>query len=148
MIARRRRCRKNQIFDNGGSIGRSCETQTNESKGCCILPAESVISIDGLKACNAIVKAYRDRDGGKNMASELTWSNSSVTLHLEKRPELTVIRDLNDYPATARCSACGEVMPPRQRWINSSAQNLAWFADQFRLHIEREHPNPAVFKAA
>jgi hypothetical protein len=59
---------------------------------------------------------------------------------MAKTPELIVIHDMNDYPANARCSSCGEAMPMRQRWITSSADNLAWFADQFKLHIEKEHP--------
>jgi hypothetical protein len=57
-----------------------------------------------------------------------------------KRPKLIVIRDMNDYPANARCSSCGEPMPIRQRWITSLADNLVWFADQFLLHVEKEHP--------
>jgi hypothetical protein len=30
-------------------------------------------------------------------------------------------------------------MPRRQRWVNSASDNLAWFADQFRFHVEQEH---------
>jgi len=74
------------------------------------------------------------------MASESIASGSADTPPLAEMPELIVIRDLNDYPATARCSSCGTAMPERQRWITSSAENLAWFADQFRLHVEKEHP--------
>jgi NMD protein affecting ribosome stability and mRNA decay len=55
-------------------------------------------------------------------------------------PEMTVIADMNNYPATARCSACGQAMPTRQRWINSSADNLVWFAEQFKLHLAQQHP--------
>lgn len=47
---------------------------------------------------------------------------------------------MNDYPANARCSACGKEMPLRQAWFTSSTENLVWFAEQFRLHIEKEHP--------
>jgi hypothetical protein len=57
----------------------------------------------------------------------------------EGKPELTVVYDMNDYPATARCSSCGEEMPARHRWINPSAENLVWFADQFKLHVEQRH---------
>jgi hypothetical protein len=74
------------------------------------------------------------------MASESIGSGSVDTLPMAGMPELIVIRDLNDYPAAARCSSCGTAMPERQRWITSSAENLAWFADQFRLHVEKEHP--------
>ena len=73
------------------------------------------------------------------MASESIGSDSADTLLRAGMPELIVIRDMNDYPATARCSCCGEAMPVRERWITSSAENLAWFADQFRLHLENEH---------
>jgi hypothetical protein len=75
------------------------------------------------------------------MASKSNCGKSVDTLPMEKAPELIVIRDMNDYPATARCSSCGKMMPVRQRWITSAADNLAWFADQFRLHVENKHPD-------
>ena len=78
--------------------------------------------------------------GGMTMASGAMVSKPVDSLPLARKPELKVVRDLNDYPATARCSSCGEEMPARQRWINSAAENLAWFADQFRMHLEHEHP--------
>jgi hypothetical protein len=31
-------------------------------------------------------------------------------------------------------------MPLRGRWITSSPQNMVWFEDQFRIHVEEEHP--------
>jgi hypothetical protein len=74
------------------------------------------------------------------MASESNSTASLGILHLISKPKLTVIRDINDYPAAAKCSACGEEMPLRGRWITSAAQNLVWFEDQFRTHVEREHP--------
>jgi len=74
------------------------------------------------------------------MALESIHFRSTDILRVPGKMELTIVRDMNDYPATARCSGCGEVMPVRQKWINSSAQNLAWFAEQFRLHVERHHP--------
>jgi len=79
------------------------------------------------------------------MASKPNGAASLGILHLISKPKLTVVRDINDYPATAKCSICGEEMPARRRWINSSADNLAWFAEQFRIHVEREH---AVWKVA
>jgi hypothetical protein len=75
------------------------------------------------------------------MASKSICSRSVDTLPTAKAPELIVIQDMNDYPANARCSSCGEAMPLRQKWITSSADNLVWFADQFRLHLEKEHPS-------
>jgi hypothetical protein len=80
------------------------------------------------------------RVGGNTMALESIHFRSTDILRVPGKMELTIVRDMNDYPATARCSGCGEVMPVRQKWINSSAQNLAWFAEQFRLHVERHHP--------
>jgi hypothetical protein len=62
-------------------------------------------------------------------------------MRMAKKPELTIDRDMDDYPASARCSSCGKVMALRQRWINSSAENLVWFADRFRLHLAQEHPD-------
>jgi hypothetical protein len=82
------------------------------------------------------------------MASESIGSGSVDTLPMARKPELTVVYDEYDYPATARCSSCGKEMPLRQRWITSSAQNLDWFAEQFRLHVEEEHPGWSDTQAA
>jgi len=73
------------------------------------------------------------------MASKLIFRSSVKPLNTTTTPKLTVIHDMNDYPATAKCSACGKEMPRRQRWVTSAADNLAWFADQFRFHVEQEH---------
>jgi len=73
------------------------------------------------------------------MATKLIFRSSVKPLHATTTPKLTVVLDMNDYPATAKCSACGKEMPRRQRWITSSADNLAWFADHFRFHVEHEH---------
>jgi hypothetical protein len=83
------------------------------------------------------------------MASESNSTAPLGILHLISKPKLTVVRDINDYPAAAKCSACGEEMPLRGRWITSAAQNLAWFADQFRIHVEQEHPawSPETLRA-
>ena len=74
------------------------------------------------------------------MASESIRSGLVDTLLISRKPELIVVHDINDYPATARCSSCGEAMPVRQSWITSSTDNLVWFADQFSLHVEQQHP--------
>jgi hypothetical protein len=73
------------------------------------------------------------------MATKLIFRSSVKPSHSQTTPKLNVIHDMNDYPAAARCSLCGKEMPRRQRWIMSSAENLAWFADQFRFHVEQEH---------
>lgn len=67
------------------------------------------------------------------------WQRAGGTLIVARKPELTVVYDEYDYPATARCSSCGKAMPLRQRWITSAADNLNWFAEQFRLHVGKEH---------
>jgi hypothetical protein len=74
------------------------------------------------------------------MASQSIGSGLVDTSPMAIKPELTVVRDEYDYPAIARCSSCGKALPVSQRWITSSADNLRWFADQFRLHVEYEHP--------
>jgi len=61
-----------------------------------------------------------------------------------KEPELVITYDLNDYPVKARCSSCGKEMPARRGWFTSAAANLAWFADQFRLHLENDDPDGGV----
>jgi hypothetical protein len=58
---------------------------------------------------------------------------------MAKKPELIIVHDMDDYPAAARCSTCGKEMALSQRWINSSAENLVWFAEQFKLHLVQEH---------
>jgi len=58
-----------------------------------------------------------------------------------KEPELVITYDMNDYPVKARCSSCGKEMPARKGWFTSAAANLAWFADQFRLHLESDGPD-------
>ena len=63
----------------------------------------------------------------------------AYTLRMVEKPELTIVHDMDDYPATARCSTCGKEMALRQRWFTSSAENLAWFGDQFRVHLEQKH---------
>jgi len=73
------------------------------------------------------------------MASGAIGSRTPGTLAMATKPELTVVYDEYDYPATARCSSCGKAMPSRQRWITSAADNLTWFAEQFTLHIEKDH---------
>ena len=74
------------------------------------------------------------------MALEFNSILSVESSRTEGKPGLIVVYDINDYPATARCSSCGGEMPVRRRWINPSAENLAWFADRFRVHVEQEHP--------
>jgi RNA polymerase-binding transcription factor DksA len=75
------------------------------------------------------------------MGLELISKMSADNSRTERKPELTVVYDMNDYPGAARCSSCGKEMPARRRWINPSAENLAWFADQFKLHVEQRHPS-------
>jgi hypothetical protein len=74
------------------------------------------------------------------MPSESIGSDLVGTLPLARKLELTVVHDEYDYPAAARCSSCGKAMPVSPMWIASSAENLAWFADQFWLHVKNEHP--------
>jgi hypothetical protein len=74
------------------------------------------------------------------MPSESIGSDLVGTLPLARKLELIVVHDEYDYPAAARCSSCGKAMPVSPMWIASSAENLAWFADQFWLHVKNEHP--------
>jgi hypothetical protein len=77
---------------------------------------------------------------GQNLNHPSTQSGKMTNaLPIARKPELTVVHDEYDYPSTAKCSSCGKAMPVRQSWITSSAENLAWFADQFRIHVEKEH---------
>jgi NMD protein affecting ribosome stability and mRNA decay len=75
------------------------------------------------------------------MASESIGSSAVDTCFVTRKPELLIVHDEYDYPANARCSSCGKAMPLRQSWITSSTDNLIWFAEQFRLHVETEHPD-------
>ena len=79
---------------------------------------------------------------GRRARSAKRLSTSLVdayTLRMVEKPELTIVRDMDDYPAIARCSTCGKEMALRQRWFTSAQENLAWFGDRFRLHLEQEH---------
>jgi hypothetical protein len=73
------------------------------------------------------------------MATVLMFNFPLVPLPRTRKPELEIIRDLNNCPTQAICSCCGEEMPVPRSWITSAADNLKWFADQFRHHVEREH---------
>jgi hypothetical protein len=75
------------------------------------------------------------------MASESIGGSAVDSCSVTTKPELLIVYDEYDYPATARCSSCGKAMPVRQSWITSSTDNLIWFADQFRLHVEKQHPD-------
>jgi hypothetical protein len=80
-----------------------------------------------------------------NGASNSIGGTSADAWPPASKPQLTILHDEYDYPATAKCSSCGQAMPTRQRWINSSADNLNWFADQFKLHLEKAHPDRSRF---
>jgi hypothetical protein len=73
------------------------------------------------------------------MATVLMFNFSLVPQTWTRKPELKIICDLNDCPTRAICSCCGEEMPARRGWFTSAADNLKWFADQFRHHVELEH---------
>src|SRR5258708_28133769 len=53
--------------------------------------------------------------------------------------ELLMRYDENSLPIGAKCSQCGEQMPQAEPRITNSIDNVAWFAAQFRLHVERNH---------
>lgn len=71
----------------------------------------------------------------------------SGVLPVSKKPELVIVYDMNDYPVKAKCSACGKEMPARKGWFVSAAENLAWFAHQFRLHLDDDGPDGGVAMA-
>lgn len=79
------------------------------------------------------------RSGEYLMATVLMFNLPLIPLPRSRKPELKIISDMNDYPARAVCTCCGEQMPARRSWITSAADNLKWFADQFRHHVEQEH---------
>jgi hypothetical protein len=53
--------------------------------------------------------------------------------------ELQMRYDENSIPVSAKCSLCGEEMPQGAPRIMNPIDNIAWFAAQFRLHVERNH---------
>jgi len=73
------------------------------------------------------------------MATVLMFNLPLIPLPRSRKPELKIISDMNDYPARAVYTCCGTEMPARRNWITSAADNLKWFADQFRHHVEQEH---------
>ena len=84
------------------------------------------------------------RLGGRTPASQSVLHWPVNTFGHGRTPEMTILNDMDDYPAIARCSCCGAVMPTRQKWFHSAADNLAWFADQFRLHLVQEHSESII----
>jgi hypothetical protein len=46
-----------------------------------------------------------------------------------------------DSPKKGTCSACGEMMPQDHAKAAVSKENVTWLAEQFKLHVEREHPD-------
>jgi len=48
--------------------------------------------------------------------------------------------DENSIPVSAKCSMCGMQMPQRKPRIMSPIENVAWFAAQFDLHLQENHP--------
>lgn len=61
--------------------------------------------------------------------------------------ELQMRYDANSIPVSAKCSLCGEQMPQGKPRITDPIDNVEWFAAQFRLHVERSHPQVWVGKS-
>lgn len=47
--------------------------------------------------------------------------------------------DEYSIPVSAKCSICGEQMPQGKPRIVQPADNVAWFAVQFDLHVTQRH---------
>jgi hypothetical protein len=58
---------------------------------------------------------------------------------MEQKPELIMLYEMYDYPVGAKCSACGQEMPPSKKWVNPVADNLNWLRSQFELHLAQNH---------
>jgi len=56
-------------------------------------------------------------------------------------PELVIGYDENSRPVEAVCSACGEEMPAGEQGTKTTLETIRWFSAQFRLHVDREHPD-------
>jgi hypothetical protein len=54
-------------------------------------------------------------------------------------PTLRIIYDANSFPASAKCSACGEEMAKREPRSSAIGENLRWFKTQFDLHKAHKH---------
>jgi hypothetical protein len=63
-------------------------------------------------------------------------------------PTLRIIYDANSFPASAKCSACGEEMPKREPGSLTIGENLRWFKTQFDLHKAHKHRPEDVNRAA
>ncbi len=70
------------------------------------------------------------------MAIDVKDQNSSMPPHA---PELRMSYDENSNPVSAKCSLCGEQMPPGTPRITNSIDKIEWFAAQFRVHVARSH---------
>jgi hypothetical protein len=58
----------------------------------------------------------------------------------QRGPEMQLKYDGNGIPISAKCSACGSTMPQSSPRITNPIDNVAWFRDQFSLHVAESHP--------
>jgi hypothetical protein len=52
---------------------------------------------------------------------------------------LRIVYDAKGFPASAKCSACGEEMPKGELRSPTIGENLRWFKAQFDLHRKQKH---------
>jgi hypothetical protein len=55
-------------------------------------------------------------------------------------PEMQLRCDVNGIPISAKCSACGAVMPQSSQRIINPMDNVSWFGAQFSQHVAEFHP--------
>jgi hypothetical protein len=54
-------------------------------------------------------------------------------------PKLKITYDAKNFPASAKCSACGEEMPRGEVRTAFKGEKLKWLKDQFDLHKTKRH---------
>jgi hypothetical protein len=57
------------------------------------------------------------------------------------KAELIVDYGANQFPASAKCSLCGEEMSQSEPRLASIGETIQWFAGQFTAQMEQKHPS-------
>jgi hypothetical protein len=78
-------------------------------------------------------------------SSLLGITNPKAVSRKRRGPEMQLKCDGNGIPVLAKCSAGGATMQQSTPRITNAIDNVAWFRDQFALHVAQCHPSKPSF---
>jgi hypothetical protein len=61
-----------------------------------------------------------------------------------EEPELIIGYDVDSFPTTAVCSACGAAMADPSLTVTDYQDTLEWFSKKFALHLRKKHGPDSV----